>query len=127
MQRKASKANLLPQKVRLELLFDFYGSLLTDKQQRALELHWDEDFSLREVAEHLSVSRQAVYYAVRSAQTALEHYEEKLGLVAQFEQQRAQISELLQRLSQIESSVSDTRAQQEIRAIGELLRAITES
>ena len=35
---------------RLNYLFDFYGNLLTDKQQRVIEMYYKDDFSLAEVA-----------------------------------------------------------------------------
>ena len=45
----------------LSALFDFYGALLTEKQQECLKMHLFEDFSLSEIGEELGISRQAVY------------------------------------------------------------------
>jgi len=44
---------------RVNLLYNFYHSLLTKKQSRYLDLYYVEDFSLSEIAEQLQVSRQA--------------------------------------------------------------------
>lgn len=63
------------------LLFDVYGSLLTDKQQQALALTYNEDYSLTEIAAMLGISRQAVFDAVRRAEELLQSYDDKLGLV----------------------------------------------
>ena len=49
------------------MLFDAYGGLLTDKQQQALDLTYNEDYSLGEIAELLGISRQAVFENVRRA------------------------------------------------------------
>ena len=65
---------------RLNYLFDFYGNLLTDKQQRVIEMYYKDDFSLAEVAEHLNISRQAVYDILSRTVYALENWEKKLKL-----------------------------------------------
>jgi predicted DNA-binding protein YlxM (UPF0122 family) len=66
------------------LLFDFYGPLLTEKQQRAINLHYENDFSFSEIAQHLHISRQAVYDLLKRAVTLLEEYEARLHLVEKF-------------------------------------------
>ena len=66
----------------LSALFDFYGALLTEKQQECLKMHLFEDFSLSEIGEELGISRQAVYDNIHRSEKAMESYEEKLGLVA---------------------------------------------
>lgn len=63
------------------LLFDVYGPLLTEKQQQAMQLTYNEDYSLGEIAAMQGISRQAVHDAIRRAEELLESYDEKLGLV----------------------------------------------
>ncbi len=70
------------------LLLDFYGELLTPRQSEVLDLHCNSDLSLAEIAEELSVSRQAVHDAIRTGKALLERYESKLGLLARFSRQR---------------------------------------
>lgn len=41
---------MLDKVLRIALLYDLYGALLTAKQQRCLELHYLNDFSLAEIA-----------------------------------------------------------------------------
>ena len=48
-------------------LFDLYGALLTEKQQKCLEMHLFEDFSLSEIGEAMGISRQAVYDTIHRA------------------------------------------------------------
>ncbi len=69
---------------RQSLLYDYYGQLLTPRQQTVYELYTQENLSLSEVAEELEISRQAVHDALRSARRSLEGYEDKLGLVSRF-------------------------------------------
>lgn len=75
---------LLERTNRVNTLFDFYGALLTDKQQSILSLYYQDNFSLGEIAADFAVSRQAVYEHLKRAEQALEDYEGKLGLAVQF-------------------------------------------
>ena len=51
--------------LRMSLLFDFYGALLTERQQDVFQLYFGDDLSLGEIAEELRISRQAVYDTLR--------------------------------------------------------------
>ncbi|MDD4593386.1 MAG: YlxM family DNA-binding protein, partial [Parabacteroides sp.] len=66
------------------MLKDFYGPLLTLKQQDLMSLYYEDDWSLSEIAENRGTSRQAVYDVLKRAETALQEYEERLGLVDKF-------------------------------------------
>lgn len=66
----------------MNVLFDFYGNLLTEKQQTFLKWHFHDDYSLGEIAADHNISRQAVYEHLKRAEIALEEYEDKLGLAA---------------------------------------------
>lgn len=68
----------------INTLFDFYGPLLTAKQQEYVQLYHRDDFSLGEIAEEFNVSRQAVYDNVKRSETALDEYEEILHLAHDF-------------------------------------------
>jgi hypothetical protein len=85
-------SKILDKVLRVGLLFDFYGALLTDKQQRCLEMHYQNDLSLAEIADEFAVSRQAVHDILRRSEQILEEYEQKLQLVEryQWEQQKLQ-------------------------------------
>ena len=65
----------------ISVLYDFYGPLLTDKQQRYVDLYYNENCSLTEIAESCNVSKQAVSDGLKHAEKQLRKYEEKLGLV----------------------------------------------
>ncbi|MFC4076419.1 YlxM family DNA-binding protein [Salinithrix halophila] len=66
---------------RVNLLYDFYAPLLTDKQRALLEFYFHDDWSLGEIAEHIGISRQAVFEGLKRAQSALEEREGELGLL----------------------------------------------
>lgn len=73
------------------LLYDFYGELLTRRQQQVYESVVLEDYSLSEVAEDLGISRQGVYDMIRRVNKTLEEYEGKLHLVEKFLNIRTQV------------------------------------
>ncbi|MGE5484671.1 MAG: YlxM family DNA-binding protein [Ignavibacteriales bacterium] len=68
--------------VRMAVLADVYGPLLTDNQRKVVNLHYGEDLSLGEIAEQFGISRAAVHDTLKRAQASLEAYEETLGVVA---------------------------------------------
>lgn len=75
---------MFEEKIKLGDLYDFYGNLLTDKQQEIIKLHCIHDFSLGEISEDLGISRQAVYDTLKRSRKILKSYEEKLGLLDKF-------------------------------------------
>ena len=64
----------------MNYLFDFYQSLLTDKQKSYMALYYIEDYSLGEISENYGVSRQAIYDNIKRTEAILEDYEAKLRL-----------------------------------------------
>lgn len=75
----------------LSCLLDFYGPLLTERQRQLMQLRLDEDFSLAEIAEECSISRQAVSDGIKSAQERLLKLEGSLGLYQRHKAQLGQI------------------------------------
>ncbi|OJG19535.1 transcriptional regulator [Enterococcus canis] len=68
----------------MNALFEFYSTLLTEKQMNYMELYYADDFSLGEIAEEFSVSRQAVYDNIKRTERLLEDYERKLHLYSDY-------------------------------------------
>lgn len=91
---------------RVNFLFDFYQSLLTDKQRTYIKLYYLEDLSLGEIADEHNVSRQAVYDNVRRTEAMLEDYEQKLNLFSKF-QRRLEIIEKMEKMLVDESAQSE--------------------
>lgn len=83
------------------LLLDFYGQLLTSRQQEILDLHFNYDYSLGEIAQQLGISRQGVYDNIKKGKALLNGFEDKLGLVSKFSCQKKKADEVLNILQTI--------------------------
>lgn len=88
--------NQMEKFVEQTLLYDFYGELLTERQQQIYESVVLEDYSLSEVAEDLGISRQGVHDMIKRCNRTLEGYEAKLHLVDKFLQIRGQVQKIHQ-------------------------------
>ncbi len=103
---------------RESLLYDFYGKLLTDKKRSVMECYHEDDMSLAEIADDMGISRAAVYDSLKSAEAQLEQYEEKLGLLAKYEQAEMLADEAGSIIDGLESKTSeDTGRLREIIAL----------
>ena len=65
----------------LVLLYDYYGGLLTKRQQECFEMRYDQDLSLSEIGEELGISRQGVHDNLSRAEALLRNMETKTGCV----------------------------------------------
>lgn len=68
----------------ISMLLDFYGQLLTDSQYKCMDMHYNHDLSLSEIAEEMSISRQGVHDFIKRGRSVLADYEKKLGLMTRF-------------------------------------------
>ena len=100
------------------MLKDFYGPLLTEKQQNVLHMHYENDWSLSEIASSMNTSRQAVYDLLKRSESLLEEYEQKLGLVEKFQQTRIYLDQLSILLE--ESAVDKRSVNQALKILKEL-------
>jgi len=62
-------------------LLDFYKSILSEKQFEALDLYYNQDCSLAEIAQQFGISRQGVRDAIKRGEAELDLLEEKLGMI----------------------------------------------
>lgn len=66
---------------KMSILYDYYGKLLTEKQNKIFRLYHDDNLSLSEIGQELGVSKQGVHDALKKAEAALTEFENKLGLI----------------------------------------------
>ncbi|MGK0551812.1 putative DNA-binding protein [Enterococcus faecalis] len=79
---------------RMNALFEFYATLLTEKQMNYMELYYADDFSLGEIAEEYEVSRQAVYDNIKRTEKILEEYEKKLHLYSDYRVRKTYLDQM---------------------------------
>lgn len=82
----------------INLLYDFYGQLLTERQRKFVDLYYCHDLSLGEISEQYGISRQSVYDTLKRSGQTLYRFEEKLGLVEKSLNQRDQLARALEHL-----------------------------
>ncbi len=89
----------------LVLLYDFYGELLTKKQQFAFEMHYLNDYSLSEIGQQLDISPQAVRDLLKRTERILEDYDSKLLLVNTHLEKRKDTERAFQIISELIASL----------------------
>ena len=67
--------------IRMALLFDTYGGMLTEKQRECFDMRYNQDLSLGEIADMMGVSRQAVCDNLTRTEALLRRMEENIGCV----------------------------------------------
>ena len=67
--------------MKIAMLLDLYGGLLTEKQTEYLELYYGEDYSLTEIAQLHGITPQGVKDTIHRASSSLFDTEEKLGFL----------------------------------------------
>lgn len=88
--------------VEMLLLFDYYGDMLTERQRMCLDLRYNQDLSLAEIAEELGVSRQGVHDNITRAEAHLAKMEERTGCVRRNLQSRQAMQAILSVAKELE-------------------------
>lgn len=89
----------------ITLLFDFYGDVLTEKQQDVIDYYYNEDLSLAEIAEHLGITRQGVRDSIKRAEATMFELEDKLGHVKRFKEIQSGLNSIVEKAHKIEDEM----------------------
>lgn len=95
------------------MLLDFYGSLLTERQNEILEFYLNQDLSMQEIADDLDISKSAVNDTIHRSIETLNKYEDNLNLISLFNKRQmlyekysssenAEVKHLIAELQEIE-------------------------
>lgn len=85
------------------LLFDFYGALLTDKQRDVYALSTLDDCSIKEISIEMGITPQAVVDSLKRTNKILEEYEAALGMVEKLQNQSSMLSKINKHLDSLDS------------------------
>jgi len=102
----------MEKKVKVSILCDLYGKLLTIKQFEFLNDYYNNDLSLSEIAENNNITRQAVRDIIKKGENKLFEYEEKLEFMKRTLKQEEQIVTILQELTKIQTQFTDKQIAQ---------------
>ena len=114
----------------IAMLLDFYGELLTEKQREAMDLYYNEDLSLAEIAEPLNISRQGVRDSIKRGEKQLFDLENTLGLAKRFkeiEKDVVNIQEMFKELKDyIDTYIHSAKLSGAVQEISDKIESITE-
>lgn len=93
--------------VKISMLNEIYGKLLTQKQSEIINDYYNHDLSLSEIAENNQITRQAVRDILKKGEKKLFEYEEKLMFMKRTLNQEKRIEKVLAELTKIQKNDSD--------------------
>ena len=93
--------------VKISILNEFYGKLLTQKQSNFIDDYYNNDLSLSEIAENNQITRQAVRDILKKGEKKLFEYEEKLMFMKRTLNQEKKIEKVLSELTKIQKNDTD--------------------
>ena len=100
-------------------LLDFYGDVLTERKKEVLDMYYNEDLSLAEIAEQIGISRQGVRDLIKKAEEEIFFLEEKLGLAQKMSALKIHSDNML-RIAENEGASENIR--KEIEEIAQIIK-----
>ncbi len=88
----------------MSLLLDFYGEVLSEPQREAMDLFYNGDLSLSEIAEITGITRQGVRDRIVKSEQIISDLEAKLGLAGRFGNVTKTVSYLVDRLEAVKAA-----------------------
>lgn len=92
------------------ILLDIYGELLANSQRDALDMRYNDDLSLAEIAGEMGgITRQSVVYSIRKGEQKLCELESKLGFLARLRELSGEIDQARQLVEDMKHDSNDER------------------
>ena len=111
---------LFEKNLEINYLLDFYGEVLSERKREVLEMYYNEDLSLAEIASDIGISRQGVRDIIKKSEDELVYLEEKLGLLKKFRSLQAKADEIL---AEVEASDASDEIKDKISKFAESVRS----
>ena len=93
--------------VKISILLEIYGKVLTTIQYQFLDDYYNSDLSLSEIAENKNITRQAVRDNIKKGENKLLELEEKLKIMQKTMKQEKKIADILSEITKIQTQFSD--------------------
>ena len=103
----------------ISYLLDFYGELLSERKRAVMDMYFNEDLSLAEIAEQIGISRQGVRDIIKKSEEDLHFYEEKLGLAKKLQAVESAVTALYEK-AKMQNAPHET--QRQIAELAELVK-----
>lgn len=110
--------------VKVSMLCQIYGKMLTEKQYQVINDYYNNDLSLSEIAENNNITRQAVRDIIKKGENKLFELEEKLTFMKKTLNQERKLQEILEELSKIETTSSDKKIEKILNHVREELSCL---
>lgn len=108
---KKEEESSMDKNVKISMLCQIYGKLLTKKQLSLLDDYYNQDLSLSEIAENEGITRQAVRDIIKKGENKLFETEEKLEIMKRMFKQEEKIGMILTEITKIKSKSTDKEIQ----------------
>lgn len=106
----------------LNMLFDYYGELLSEKQRETFKLYYLYDCSLNEIAETLSISKQGVSINLKRAEENLINFESILKLLKTDRENKMVLENVKSEIDKVKSLTHDDEILNALHKIEDLLQ-----
>lgn len=110
----------------ISLLLDFYGDILSERQSEMLDMYYNDDCSLSEIAENFSISRQGVRSVLKKGETILMEMENKLQLASRFVKVRNKSTEIASELELINANINNDDISSKINSLIDEVKELAE-
>lgn len=80
--------------IEIGILFDYYGELLTDRQQEIFKDYYFDNLTMQEIADNNEISKNAVHKTINAINNKLKYYEKKLRLYEKSKKIKELISDM---------------------------------
>ena len=88
--------------LKIAYLLDFYGEVLTERKKEVLDMYYNEDLSLAEIAEQIGISRQGVReLELAGRMSALRRHTDNMISIAENEEISESLKKEIEEISKI--------------------------
>ena len=108
-------------------LLDFYGEVLSDRTRNLLEMYYNDDMSLSEIADAVGITRQGVRGGIKKGEEELLFLEEKLGLAAGYSAIKESAKRILSLADALKADTDNEKTRALLEEISRYTRAALEN